>query len=298
MCSSDLSWQRTLAAGGSMQVGLSRTTNSMSGRVSYLQSAHFMFGVPGRRSLQVVYSGDDASRSLSVTLGGQILQRRDSPSSSRGPTVVTLDGSLEGVVYVDVDANGRYDVGMDRPLSGILVSLDDGPAVRTDELGHYRVGGIQPGAHRVRGDLTAVPASMVFSGPEERRVAIQPSRRNRQDFPVVVTGSIGGRLTHLALSSETGQIEKRPLVDARVFVDPQHDTLSGLDGTFFLGGLPPGDYRLQVDAATVPAGFVLVDGQGRVALEPGRAVRDVTLQLQRQVVTRELPPQREDGDRR
>jgi hypothetical protein len=87
---------------------------------------------------------------------------------------------------------------------------------------------------------------------------------------------------------------ERPLADARVVADNEHDTFSGTNGNITLGSLPPGSYRLRLDPETVPAGYVQSPDSVPVQVKPGETIRGVRFQLvvpPKPVILKELPVQ-------
>ena len=131
-----------------------------------------------------------------------------------------------------------------------------------------------------------------FRGSAERHVAILPFRENVQNFPIVRTGSLTGKVTYLDYSEDPDNPAQKPLPEARVFADGKHDTFSDLSGNITIGSLKPGTYQLKVDPETVPEGYLA--SAESIQVRAGEVLRGVQVQLKippRPVVTIDLPRQ-------
>jgi Flp pilus assembly secretin CpaC len=117
---------------------------------------------------------------------------------------------------------------------------------------------------------------MVFVDDSERHIAVLPYRKNVQDFPVVRTGSVSGKVS---------------IPEARIIADSEHDTYSDSQGNFILSSLPPGTYRLTVDPQSIPSGYAASPQQIEVRVRPAEVTRGVQFELAvpaKTIVTRDL----------
>ena len=80
---------------------------------------------------------------------GPLIDGRKVERSSNGANLVVRPSNLKGRVYFDTDNNGRYEGSIDRPLSGLRLSLG-GVATWTDADGMFHFKQVAPGAHRLR----------------------------------------------------------------------------------------------------------------------------------------------------
>jgi hypothetical protein len=158
----------------------------------------------------------------------------------------------------------------------------------------FRFDEVQPGTHVIRVDLADVPADMVFADSGERRVAILPFRNNVQNFAIVRTGSLTGKVAYFDYSEHPEEPVLKPLAEARIIADSEHDTYSDLSGNMTIGSLKPGIYRLKVDPETSPEGYVALVEPSEIRVRAGETLRGVQIQLKpapRPVIITDLPKQ-------
>jgi len=235
----------------------------------------------------ITYSGERNSHSFSLVIGGALVKRQDVRGDTDGRVRVVPMAKVSGRVYCDSDVEGR-------PLADVAVWLDETRSTQTDSQGAFLFDQVTPGAHAIRADLAGVPADLVFSETPERTFAVLPYKVQVQDFVVVRTGSVVGKVTYLDYSEDPDNPTERPLADARIVADVNHDTFSGTTGNITLGSLPPGTYRLRVDPETVPNGYVQSPDSLNIQVKPGETIRGVRLQLAippKPVIIKELPNQ-------
>jgi hypothetical protein len=285
-------WQLTLPR-GSLRLGLARLTDFRATYSSFVPLVGFNFTLPGRQRLVATYSGERGSHMLSVVIGGPVVDREDLRKDENGRVSVIAQVSLEGRVYFDSDGNNRFDPSIDMAMPDITIWLDEQTSVVTDIKGVFRFNNLKSGTHAVRAELAEVPADMVFADSEERRLAVLPFRNNVQNFPIVRTGALTGKVTYLDYGDPENPVRK-PLAEARVIADGEHDTYSDLGGNITIGSLRPGIYQLKVDPETVPEGYVVSAAPDEIQVRAGDTVRGVQIQLvvpPRPTVVRDLPRQ-------
>jgi len=277
---------------GNLRLGLDRLTSLQANERSIIPVVGLVFQLAKQR-LQVTYSGDRGIHMLSFTIGGPLIARENVRKDADGRVSLTATASLEGQVYFDSDANNVFSAGIDTPMPDITVWLDEQTSVRSDAKGFFRFERVNPGTHAIHADLAEVPADMVFEDSEERRIAVLPFRKNIQNFAVVRTGALTGKVTYLDYSQDDEKPVQRPLAEARVIADGEHDTYSDADGNITIASLPPGTYQLKVDPETAPEGYVALEPQ-EVRVTAGETLRGLRIQLvmpPRPVIIKDLPNQ-------
>src|SRR5207244_28125 len=135
------------------------------------------------------------------------------------------------------------------------------------------------GAHTIRADLSGVPAGFVFAGSGEHTLAVIPNHENRQDFRVIKTGQIEGKVTYMDYSSDSENPVESAFPDARLLATGDRDTFSEGNGSFLLGDLAPGQYEVHVDPASVPKGYVSQPPSYVVQVAPGATARPPRFRL-------------------
>ncbi len=181
-------------------------------------------------------------------------------------------------MYLDSDSDGKFDASVDRPISGVVVWLDDSKFAKTDSQGFYKFDQVEPGAHQIRSDIAAVPADMTFAGAGDRTVSVAPYRNNVQDLRLLKTGRVAGKIMYMDYSDIDNPVE-RPLPDARIIATERFDTFSEVDGHFLLGDLPSGDYSFRIDPGTIPAKYAPKQSVLSVNLKAGQTVSGILFEL-------------------
>jgi len=90
------------------------------------------------------------------------------------PIVAT--SRIKGVVYIDVNKNGKYDYLEDEGLPNVRVYLiPSGKETLTFSDGSYYMDYVYPGEHEIAVDLITVPRAYKISSPEKLRVSLKES---------------------------------------------------------------------------------------------------------------------------
>jgi hypothetical protein len=218
-----------------------------------------------------------------LTLGGPFLRHREMLDVN-GNSAMLVQAALTGQVYWDVNANGKYDAAVDRPLSKLQVVLDGAQTAFTDSSGYFRFDHVNPGAHRLSAAMETVPASLVLANGEEQVAAVLPYRENRQDFRAVTAGQIHGRVMVVQEGFFDKEPPTKPLPDAHILSSRDRDSYSDGDGSFVLADLPPGLYALSLDPATVPPGMACTPASRTVEVTAGQVVGGADFRLARLVI--------------
>jgi hypothetical protein len=278
-------------ANGTVRIGLDRVF-SQHGFNGFAPAASLQVALPHGRALQISYIGNGRNHLLQLEFGGRFRHNNEVELDSRGSPRIVGNAPLLGRVYLDTDFNGKFDSAIDRPVSGVVVWLDDSKSATTDAEGFYRFDQLEPGAHQIRSDISGVPADMTFAGAAERTVSLAPYRNNIQDLTLVKTGRVAGKVLYMDYSDMDNPVE-RPLPDARIIVTDRFDTFSEINGQFFIGDLPPGDYAFRLDPNTVPKNYAPKQSVVAVTVKAGESVDGILFQLMvppKAVIQRTMPP--------
>jgi hypothetical protein len=252
---------------GFIRVGIDRLKEIHSS-ASYHPAVGLRLPLPNGHSLQLSYLADRDTRTFRVEISGR--------------------------VFLDANLNRTFDETADGPIAGVQIWLDGTQAATSDARGLFRFEQVAPGAHTVNASLDGLPADMVFADAPEKTVAVLSYRENILNFSVLRTGRITGRVTCLEYRDASETPVERALPDVRIVANPRYDALSEINGMFLLGDLPPGDYELKLDRATIPAGYVARIDPIRVVVKPGETVTGVAFQLAvppKPIIQKTLSPQ-------
>jgi hypothetical protein len=183
--------------------------------------------------------------------------------------------AVHGRVYQDVNLNGRYDSGVDRPQENVRVRVDGNRYVVSDAQGNFRIDSIARGEHAVYLDLLSVRADLTLLDNIQQQITIESNRDTIVDFRVVRTGRITGVVWLDA--NENGRLDEteQPLADVRVVTGSGRDTLTDEKGHFIIGDLPPGDHIVLLDEKTIPEQTRSVAGSQTVKVAAGNETTTV-----------------------
>ncbi len=284
-----LDWSHSLGPGGTfIRIGVDRLEQREE-RPLLTPTVAGTIPLPWNQRLQVTYIAARDTRTFQVQIGGPLIRHRELVGANGGPMTMIVQVSLRGRVYDDVNLNGRFDAGVDRPLAGVEMLLDEEQPATTNAAGYFEFNQISPGTHRLRGSLERIPAALVFRDGESRIVAVAPYGGNQQDFPVIPTGQISGRVVVTRITGLEREPLNQPVPDAHILTAGDRDTFSEADGTFVLGDLPPGRYVLRVDPSTVPSGYTITPASQAIDLKPNDHIRNADFQLARTVIQQAAP---------
>jgi hypothetical protein len=234
--------------------------------------------IPKHQVLEVSYLRDVSTQMLQVQFGGKIVRPREIRRDSHGVARVAAHAIITGLVYIDVNYNGEFDAG-DRAIPDVRVWRDGEAMTLTDARGYYRFDNVDSGAHTIRAELAGVPAGFVFAGSSERTLAVMPNHENRLDFRVIKTGQIAGKVTYMDYSLDSEHPIESGFPDAHLLATGDRDTYSEGNGSFLLGDLPPGQYEIHLDPATVPKGYVSQPPSYVVRVTPGAISKEPRFRL-------------------
>ncbi len=162
-------------------------------------------------------------------------------------------GDITGVVFRDDEGIGRYRLGM-ATLSGYEVVLDGQQRISTAGDGAYLFRRVPAGRHRVEVRLPG--ESLYFTTPSPADVAGGQSAdfgvaSIRSRLRVRVASDAAIPLAGVVLRATSGAVERT--------------VTTGPDGVGPFDGLDEGTYDVRLDAASLPAGYYLVDTEPRRA---------------------------------
>jgi hypothetical protein len=248
-------------------------------RLSWLRGASDPFiavgltaSLPAARSTsQLAHTPEDGVYASSFVEGSVIwngpARRIDvAPGRSMGR------GGLGGRVFLDANGNGRYDGG-DEPLDNVRVQV--GPhVVTTDEGGRFAVWDLIPFVEeRVSLDSMSLPHPLWVPAFSFAPAMVSPNGFRHLDVPVLPAAEVVGRVTLVTAGGA------RPLSGLRLELvnresGRRFQTVTFYDGEFYVMGLPPGEYVVEVSEPNLRSLGALPapDFRFRVMLKDGSAV--------------------------
>ncbi|HSK73746.1 MAG TPA: SdrD B-like domain-containing protein, partial [Pyrinomonadaceae bacterium] len=231
--------------------------------------------LPGQTSLQVTYLQTNAGPTLLVGVRGSLFRKRKSENAFSAPVwEMNSYSSFSGRVYQDVNLNGQYDAGVDKPQASVKVRVDGNRYVESDANGLFRIDGVKTGEHQVYLDLLSVRADLTLLDGAQQRATLVAGRDSIVDFRLARTGRIAGSVWFDA--NENGKFDEneQPLADVRLVAANGRDTLTDANGSFVIGDLPPGEYVILLDEKTLPEKTKTARPPLAVKVQAGRETGD------------------------
>jgi hypothetical protein len=153
-------------------------------------------------------------------------------------------GGVAGRVYLDLNANGRFDTA-DRPVPDVRVVVGQTWSL-SDSAGVYRVWDLVPfEPTRVSVDSSSVPSPLWVPAFATASVEPSPNRYRELDIPLAPGGVIEGRVARAATG---GAAPGGVVLVLRHQETGETRTLTTFsDGTFYAMGVRPGAWELTVD---------------------------------------------------
>lgn len=227
--------------------------------------------LPRQTSVQINLYNTAHGQSILVSLKGSLFRKTAAMPFAVSPIAEVVNyGRIAGRVYQDVDMNGQFDAGTDRPLAAVKVRIDGNRYVETDAQGMYSFDTVNAGDHRVYLDLLSVRADLTLLSDSGRQTDLKPGHVSSQDFRLVRTGRVSGWI--FLDANENGAMDdgETPLPDVRVVTADGRDAMTAEDGSFSLSDLPPGVVIISLDPETLPAKTVGAETAVKVHVFSGR----------------------------
>lgn len=157
-------------------------------------------------------------------------------------------GGVAGFVFLDENANGVRDPG-EPPIEGVSVyaGLD---GARTDSTGFYGIWDLVPfELERLRVDSLSIANPLWVPMYPDVELPITPASYRQIDIPIVIAGEVSGKV--IVRRADGREFGFGPLAMALVDVETGQrvEFESFSDGEFYLFGVHPGEYRIEVDEA-------------------------------------------------
>ena len=284
MASSFLSKRVSFGAG--LGYSLNRSQLALSERI--LASVQ----LPFQHTLQFSYINTSTGPQVIVQLRGSLLRtRRAEAAQYAALSEIGQFSALSGKVYQDINLNGRFDAGIDKPQAGVQVRVDGSYYEVSDTNGDFRVENVKAGEHLVYLDLLSVRADLTLLTSPRQTLALRSGRDMIVDFRLVRTGRIRGAVW-MDLNGDGKIDEGEPmLADVRVVTGSGRDTLTDAQGEFILGDLPPGEHVVLIDEKTL-AENAKSAGSLRVTVEAGGETTNVNFPIvtkQAEVTVKHFP---------
>ena len=234
--------------------------------------------LPRETSVQISYMHTTSGPNLLVQLRGTLFRRKAAAAYLNASAGEAQSfAAARGRVYQDVDGNGQYDVGTDKPQPQVKVRVDGNRYVETDVNGLFNFEALRSGSHQIYIDLLSVRADLTIVDAGTRELELKGGKTADVEFRLVRTGRISGRVFFDKDGNGKMDQGELPLGDVRIVTASGRDTLTDSDGYFTIADLAPGEHTVSVDEKTIPEKTVAGAKPITVRVFAGRETSDIVL---------------------
>lgn len=198
---------------------------------------------------------------------------------------------IQGRVFRDNNLNGFFNAG-ERGMEGIRVELDSGEVAVTDEQGRYRFTGVGGGEHRVSLNLKQFPGPVRMTTRNDVQLDMIRENTAVVDFGVVDFARLMGSVYNDLRFEGKKQMDSRGLGNVHLTLDDgrrKRTIIAEANGDYEIHDIPPGTYKLSVDADTLPANYTVAKDSFVVRVSPvSTVIQDIPARALRSIAGRVL----------
>ena len=262
----------TMAIGATAQIRLSVLVDTVTDQG---------FGL-GIYQNQVTFSGTSPDGTMGTDLSDDGMDpdpdgdEQPNEAGENDPSMIALEGMIGDRVYNDLNGNGMDDA--DPALSGVVVFLDSNtngaldmgePMDTTDGSGNYGFANLPAGNYSVMVDVSTIPAGFVlttasnpialslFAGEENNGVDFGYQQQDATIGDSVFNDADGDGVQAGGKSGLAGVVVYLDLNGNGSLDGGEPSEMTNGAGAYDFTALAAGTYTVNVDPASVPAGFVL-----------------------------------------
>lgn len=151
--------------------------------------------------------------------------------------------------------------------------------IKTDETGYFEFPSVSPGVHRLKVEYSDIPSYLTSITPEAVDVKVGAGKESKFNFILAYFGEVSGQIV-LAGEPQLKLEEESELQDIRVYLDgTDFETLTSFGGSFVLGDVKPGKYKLKVDPDFLPEEFEVEQKEIEIEVHAKRKVQNIKLPI-------------------
>ncbi len=193
---------------------------------------------------------------------------------------------VEGRVFRDNNINGYFNAG-EPGLQGVEVRLDDGQVAITDELGRYKFSSVSPDQHEVSIAVTQFRNPVRMTTRSAADVDLIQQRVAVIDFGILDFARLMGNVYNDLRFDNARQPDSKGMQDIDLLLDNGKEVRkiqTAGSGDFELDDVPPGDYKLSLDPASIPSNYITAFDSVAVHVSPvSTVVQDIPLRALRSI---------------
>src|SRR6185312_8695326 len=172
-------------------------------------------------------------------------------------------------------------------LPGVEVRLDDGQVAITDELGRYKFPSVSADQHEVSIALTQFRNPVRMTTKSEAELDLIQQRTAIMNFGILDFARLMGNVYNDLRFENARQPDSKGMQDIELLLDNGKEVRklpTAGSGDFELDDVPPGDYKLSLDPATIPPNYVTPIESVAVHVTPiSTVVRDIPVRALRSI---------------
>jgi hypothetical protein len=151
--------------------------------------------------------------------------------------------------------------------------------IKTDKTGYFEFSSVTPGVHRLKVEYSDIPSYLTSITPEAVDVKVEGGKESRFNFVLAYFGEVSGKIV-LSGEPELKLEDETELQDIRVYLDgTDFETLTSFGGSFILGDVKPGKYKLKVDPDFLPEDLEATEKEIEIEVHAKGKVNNIELPL-------------------
>lgn len=212
---------------------------------------------------------------------------------------------IEGRVFRDNNINGYFNSG-EPGMQGVEVRLDDGEVAITDELGRYKFSSVSADQHDVSIALTQFRNPVRMTTRSDADVDLIQQRIAVVNFGILDFARVMGNVYNDLRFDNARQPDSKGMQDIQLLLENGKEVRkiqTAGSGDFELDDVPPGDYKLSLDPASIPPNYLTPVDSVAVHVSPvSTIVQDIPVRALRSisgtVLLKTAVPNAEAADRK
>lgn len=207
--------------------------------------------LPGARSTTAIDAPPRGTATGSFLLQGSAVYNETAGSVAFTPGPSIQRGGLTGRVFIDDNANGRWDSG-ESAAADVRVRVGNYTAI-SDSAGSFRIWGLLPFEPVLMTvDSFSIASPLLAPAFASASIAPSPNRFRTVDIPLVHAGVVEGRVRLITPDGER-EIGGASVVLTNRATGRRQAVVTFSDGEFYVLGVRPGEYDVTVDQRIVDA---------------------------------------------
>ncbi len=207
--------------------------------------------LPGARTTTAIDAPSRGTATGSFLLQGSAVYNETAGVVGFTPGPSIQRGGLAGRVFIDDNANGRWDAG-ESPAGDVRVRVGNYSAM-SDSSGSFRVWGLLPFEPVLMTiDSLSIASPLLVPAFGSASVAPSPNRFRTVDIPLVHAGVVEGRV-QLRTPLGEREIGGASVIFTNRATGQRQAVVTFSDGAFYMLGVRPGEYDVAVDQRILDA---------------------------------------------